>query len=67
MKFLVNFTLTAEAGAKIEGRPGGLSVAGEERLRVAWTLCVVSHQDWKSVPIPVDLRARLQAFLPPAA
>jgi 4-hydroxybenzoyl-CoA thioesterase len=40
------------------------SVAGEERLRVAWTLCVVSHRDWKSVPIPADLRARMQAFVP---
>jgi 4-hydroxybenzoyl-CoA thioesterase len=40
------------------------SVAGEERLRVTWTLCVVSHDTWKSVPIPDDLRARMQAFLP---
>jgi acyl-CoA thioesterase FadM len=39
------------------------SVAGEERMRVAWTLCVVSHDTWKSVPIPDDLRARMQAFL----
>lgn len=40
------------------------SAAGEERLRVTWTLCVVSHDTWKSVPIPDDLRARMQAFLP---
>jgi 4-hydroxybenzoyl-CoA thioesterase len=40
------------------------SVAGEERMRVAWTLCVVSHDSWKSVPIPDDLRARMQAFVP---
>ena len=40
------------------------SVAGEERMRVTWTLCVVSHDTWKSVPIPDDLRARMQAFLP---
>jgi 4-hydroxybenzoyl-CoA thioesterase len=42
------------------------SVAGEERLRVAWTLCVISHDTWKSVPIPEDLRARMQDFMPPA-
>ena len=42
------------------------SVAGEERMRVAWTLCVISHDSWKSVPIPDDLRARMQAFMPPA-
>jgi 4-hydroxybenzoyl-CoA thioesterase len=40
------------------------SVAGEERMRVAWTLCVVSHDSWKSVPIPDDLRARMRAFVP---
>ena len=40
------------------------SVAGEERLRAGWTLCVVSHDSWKSVPIPGDLRARMQDFLP---
>jgi 4-hydroxybenzoyl-CoA thioesterase len=40
------------------------SVAGEERLRVAWKLCVLSHDSWKSVPIPMDLRTRMQAFLP---
>ena len=39
------------------------SVAGEERLRAAWTLCVVSHTTWKSVPIPDDLRARMLAFV----
>jgi len=40
------------------------SVAGEQRMRVAWTLCVISHDSWKSVPIPDDLRARMQSFLP---
>jgi 4-hydroxybenzoyl-CoA thioesterase len=40
------------------------SVAGEERMRVAWTLCVISHDSWKSVPIPDDLRARMQGFVP---
>jgi 4-hydroxybenzoyl-CoA thioesterase len=40
------------------------SVAGEECMRVTWTLCVVSHDTWKAVPIPDDLRARMQAFLP---
>lgn len=38
-------------------------VAGEERMRAAWKLCVVSHQTWKAVPIPDDLRARMQDFV----
>lgn len=38
-------------------------VAEEERLRVAWTLCMVSRDPWKSVPIPPDLRARMEPFL----
>ncbi len=38
-------------------------VAGEERLRAAWKLCVVSHDTWRSGPIPDDLRARMQAFV----
>jgi 4-hydroxybenzoyl-CoA thioesterase len=42
------------------------SVAGEERMRVAWTVCVVSRDGWKSVPIPDDVRARMQAFVPQA-
>ncbi len=40
-------------------------VGGEERLRATWKLCVVSHETWKSVPIPDDLRARMQAFFAP--
>ncbi|MDH4190579.1 MAG: acyl-CoA thioesterase [Betaproteobacteria bacterium] len=43
------------------------SVAGEERMRVAWALCVVSHETWKSVPIPDDLRARMQGFVGPGS
>ncbi len=42
-------------------------VAGEERLRAVWTLCTVSHAKWKAVPIPEDLRARMQGFLTPGA
>jgi 4-hydroxybenzoyl-CoA thioesterase len=38
-------------------------IEGEECMRVAWTLCVVSHQTWKPAPIPEDLRARMQAFV----
>ena len=39
------------------------SVGGEECMRVAWTLCVVSSKMFKSVPIPDDLRARMEPFL----
>lgn len=38
-------------------------VGAEERLRVAWTLCMISREAWKSVPIPADLRARMEPFL----
>jgi 4-hydroxybenzoyl-CoA thioesterase len=37
----------------------------EERLRAAWTLCLVSRETWKSVPIPDDLRARMERFVAP--
>jgi len=41
-------------------------VDGETRMRVAWTLCVISFETFKSVAIPDDLRARMQPFLAPA-
>lgn len=41
-------------------------VEGEERLRAAWTLCMVSRDPWTSVPIPDDLRARIEPFVAPA-
>jgi 4-hydroxybenzoyl-CoA thioesterase len=39
------------------------SVAGEPRLRVLWTMCVIDHATFKSTPIPDDLRSRMQRFL----
>jgi len=37
-------------------------VAGEERMRAAWTLGIVSHETMQAVPIPEDLRARLSRY-----
>jgi 4-hydroxybenzoyl-CoA thioesterase len=39
------------------------SVAGEPRLRVLWTMCVIDFATFKSTPIPTDLRARMQRFM----
>jgi acyl-CoA thioesterase FadM len=39
------------------------SVAGEPRLRAAWTMCVIDFATFRSTPIPEDLRERMQAFL----
>jgi len=38
--------------------------AGAERLRAAWTICLVSREQIRSAPIPDDLRARMQSLLP---
>ena len=38
-------------------------VAGEPRLRAAWTMCVIDFATFKSTPIPEDLRARMQSYL----
>ena len=38
------------------------SVRGEARLRVRWTLCTIAFASARSVPIPDDLRARMQRF-----
>jgi 4-hydroxybenzoyl-CoA thioesterase len=38
------------------------SVAGEPRLRAAWTMCVIDFATFKSTPIPEDLRQRMRAF-----
>lgn len=38
-------------------------VGAEERLRVSWTLCLVSRATWKAIPIPDDLRARMERFV----
>jgi 4-hydroxybenzoyl-CoA thioesterase len=40
------------------------SVAGEPRLRAAWTVCVIDYETFKSTPIPDDLRARMRRFQP---
>jgi 4-hydroxybenzoyl-CoA thioesterase len=40
------------------------SVAGEPRLRAAWTVCVIDYGTFKSTPIPEDLRERMRAFRP---
>jgi 4-hydroxybenzoyl-CoA thioesterase len=37
--------------------------AGAERLRAAWTICLVSREQFRSAPIPDDLRARMQSLL----
>jgi len=44
----------------------GGSVAGEPRLRAAWSLCIIDFATFKSTPIPEDLRARMEAFLRPS-
>jgi 4-hydroxybenzoyl-CoA thioesterase len=40
------------------------SVAGEPRLRAAWTVCVIDYETFKSTPIPEDLRERMGRFRP---
>jgi len=39
------------------------TAAGTERLRAAWTICIVSRDAFRSVPIPDDLRLRMQDFV----
>lgn len=41
------------------------SVAGEQRLRAAWTVCIIDFAPFKSTPIPEDLRLRMRAFMQP--
>lgn len=38
-------------------------IGNDECMRVAWTLCVVSSRSFEPVPIPDDLRARMERFL----
>jgi len=38
------------------------AVAGEPRLRAAWTVCVLDYATFKSTPIPEDLRERMRRF-----
>ena len=42
-------------------------VAGAERLRAEWTMCVVSAGAFRPVPIPEDLRERMQRVLQSSA
>lgn len=39
------------------------SVTGQQRLRAAWTVCIIDFATFKSTPIPEDLRLRMRAFL----
>ena len=38
--------------------------AGAERLRALWTICTASREAFRSVPIPEDLRARIERLVP---
>jgi len=40
------------------------SLAGAERLRAIWTICTASREAFRSVPIPDDLRRRMQGLVP---
>ena len=64
MRLTVHVTLDqASAGRSTMQLALRGSVAGEERMRVAWTLCMTSHRTFASVPIPADLRVRMQRYL----
>ena len=39
------------------------SVAGEPRLQVAWSVCVIDFASFRSVAVPDDLRTRMLPFL----
>ncbi len=41
--------------------------SGEARLRAAWTICLVSREQFRAAPIPDDLRARMEPFVAPGA
>jgi 4-hydroxybenzoyl-CoA thioesterase len=43
------------------------SLAGAERLRAIWTICTASREAFRSVPIPEDLRERMQSLVPAGA
>jgi 4-hydroxybenzoyl-CoA thioesterase len=42
-------------------------VAGAERLRAIWTICMVSREGYRPVPIPDDLRERMLRLVPAGA
>lgn len=39
------------------------SAGGEKRLRAVWTICTVSREQFRSAPIPDDLRGRMQSLV----
>jgi 4-hydroxybenzoyl-CoA thioesterase len=41
------------------------SVAGEARLHVLWTVCIIDFATFKSTPVPEDLRERMRVFMAP--
>jgi len=43
------------------------SAAGAERLRAVWTICMASREAFRAVPIPDDLRGRMQDLVPSGA
>jgi hypothetical protein len=71
MKFLVNFTLSAEAGAKLEGRPGGWLVATLDTTQVTELMCALtdisgSHPRFSVVMAVQDFGAVAGAAIPAA-
>jgi 4-hydroxybenzoyl-CoA thioesterase len=57
----IDLWLTRIGGDRIELALAG-SVVGEERMRAAWTLGIISHETMQAVPIPEDLRPRLAQY-----
>ena len=41
-----------------------VTVKGEPRLRVAWTVCMIDFTTFKSTPIPEDLKQRIRNYMP---
>jgi len=58
----VDLWLTRLGNSSIDIALAG-SVAGEPRLQVAWTLCVIDFPRFESVAIPEDLRVLMLPFL----
>lgn len=58
----VDLWLTRVGRSSIDVALAG-SVAGEPRLQVAWTLCVIDFASFRSVAIPEDLKAWMLPFL----
>ncbi len=58
----LDLRLTRMGRSSIELALAG-TVAGQERLHGAWTLCVVAADTFEAIPIPADIRARMAPFL----